>query len=130
MSDNEQSPQRVRITLTGQRTDGTRFEQRCSAKAGDRFEVGEDGYLVCVDTLGITERGCVMSEQPKLELFLFVWTQFCPDYSNGLAFAIAETVEQAQKLIEHKRGYRPTDWGPVQVFPATGPIAFCVSGGM
>ena len=64
------------------------------------------------------------------ELSLFVWTEFCPDYSNGLAFAIAETVEQAQKLIEHKRGYRPSDWGPVQVFPATGPIAFCVSGGM
>ena len=128
MSNNEQSPQRVRITLTGQRSDGTRLEQACTAKAGDRFEVGEDGYLVCVDTPGTTEGESVMSKQ-RPELFLFVWTQFCPDYSNGLAVAIAETVEQAQTLIEHKRGYRPTDWGPVQVFPATGPIAFWVSGG-
>jgi hypothetical protein len=69
----------------------------------------------------------VMSEKP--ELFLFVWAQFCPDYTDGLAFAIAETVEQAQKLIEQKRGYRPTDWGPVQQFPASEPIAFCVTGG-
>ena len=49
MSNNEQSPQRVRIIITGQRSDGTLFEQACTAKAGDRFEVGEDGYLVCVD---------------------------------------------------------------------------------
>jgi hypothetical protein len=69
----------------------------------------------------------VMSEKP--ELFLFVWAQFCPDYTDGLAFAIAETVEQAQKLIEQKCGYRPTDWGPVQQFPASEPIAFCVTGG-
>ena len=68
-----------------------------------------------------------MSEKP--ELFLFVWAQFCPDYTYGLAFAIAETVEQAQKLIEQKRGYRPTDWGRVQQFPVTGPIAFHVDGG-
>ena len=63
------------------------------------------------------------------ELFVFVWAQFCPDYSNGLAFAIAETVEQAQKLIKQKRGYGATDWGPVQQFPATELIAFCVTGG-
>ena len=130
MSNNEQSPQRVRITLTGQRSDGTQFEQVYTATAGDRFEVDEDGYLVCIDKPGTTERGCVMSKQPKLELFLFVWTQFCPDYSSGLAVAIAETVEQAQKLIEQSRGYKVSDWGPVQVFPANRPIAFCVNGGM
>jgi len=69
-----------------------------------------------------------MSKQ-RPELFLFVWTEFCPDYSDGLAFAIAETVEQAQKLIEQKRGYQGNDWGPVQQFPATEPIAFYVNGG-
>jgi hypothetical protein len=66
-------------------------------------------------------------EKPKL--FMFVWSQFCPDYTNGLAVAIAETVEQAQKLIEQRRGYEVHEWGPVQQFPATEPIAFCVSGG-
>ena len=37
------------------------------------------------------------------ELFLFVWDKFCSDYTDGLAFAIAETLEQAQRLIEKKR---------------------------
>ncbi len=63
------------------------------------------------------------------ELFMFVWDQFCSDYTNGLAVAIAETVEQAQELIEQRRGYQVYDWGPVKQFPVTEPIAFCVSGG-
>ena len=65
----------------------------------------------------------------KQELFMFVWDQFCSDYTNGLAVAIAETVEQAQHLIEQRRGYQVYDWGPVKQFPVTEPIAFCVSGG-
>lgn len=44
MSDNKQAPQRVRITLTGERSDGTQLEQVLTAKAGDCFEIGEDGY--------------------------------------------------------------------------------------
>ena len=65
----------------------------------------------------------------KPELFLFVWNKFCPDYTDGLAFAIAETVEQAQKLIQQHRGCVVYDWGPVQRHPLTELIAFCVSGG-
>ncbi len=65
----------------------------------------------------------------KQELFMFVWDQFCSDYTNGLAVAIAETVEQAQELIEQRRGYQVYDWGPVKQLPVTEPIAFCVSGG-
>jgi hypothetical protein len=99
------------------------------------------------------------------ELSLFVWEEFC---FGGLAFAIAETVEQAQKLIERRRvgskcavaqitnltadsgegladsvladalsmfpsAERPSfvvdDWGPVQQYPLTDPVAFYVSGG-
>ena len=70
-----------------------------------------------------------MSGQSKPELHLFVWDEFCSDYTDGLAVAIAETVEQAQKLIEKKRDCRVFDWGPVQQFPANEPIAFCVNGG-
>ena len=65
----------------------------------------------------------------KPELFLFVWTEFCTDFTDGLAFAVAETVEQAQRLIERNRGCAVTDWGRVQQFPVTGPIAFHVDGG-
>jgi len=57
MSDNKQAPQRVRITLTGQRSDGTRLEQVCTATAGDRLEVGQDGYIVRVDKACSTEGG-------------------------------------------------------------------------
>lgn len=71
-----------------------------------------------------------MSEQPKPELFLFVWDKFSPDYTDG-AIAIAETVEQAQKLINKSLRYevKVYEWGPVQKFPVTEPIAFWVNGG-
>ena len=65
----------------------------------------------------------------KPQLYLFVWTEFCTDFTDGLAFAIAETVEQAQRLIERTRGCAVSDWGRVQQFPASEPIAFCVTGG-
>jgi len=57
MTNNKQAPQKVQIIITGQRSNGTRFEQACSAKAGDRFEIGEDGYPACVDKPDTTEGG-------------------------------------------------------------------------
>ncbi len=65
----------------------------------------------------------------KPDLFLFVWDQFCPDYSDGLAVAIAETVEQAQRLVEQAKGYEVYEWGRVQKLPVTEPIVFFVNGG-
>jgi hypothetical protein len=57
MTNNKQAPQAVRIIITGERSDGTRFEQRYTAKAGDRFEIGEDGYIMRVDKACSTEGG-------------------------------------------------------------------------
>ena len=57
MINNEQAPQAVRIIITGERSDGTRFEQACSARAGDCFEVGEHGYIVRVDKACSTKGG-------------------------------------------------------------------------
>ena len=57
MTNNEQAPQAVRIIITGERSDGTRFEQACSARVGDCFEIGEDGYIVRVDKACSTEGG-------------------------------------------------------------------------
>ena len=104
----------------------------------------------------------------KPELFLFVWTCWRPDSADGVAFAIAETAEQARKLIQKKRvgskcavaqitnltadsgegltdsqladalslfpsadqpSFVVDDWGPVQQYPLTDPVAFYVSGG-
>ena len=33
------------------------------------------------------------------KLKLFIWPEFLPDYSSGLAFAIAETEEEAREMV-------------------------------
>ena len=45
MTNDKQAAQTVRITVTGERSDGTQLEQVLIAKAGDRFEIGEDGFV-------------------------------------------------------------------------------------
>ena len=62
-------------------------------------------------------------------LRLYVWEGFSPDYTGGMAFAIAANETDARKLIEKRRGYEVSDWGTLQVFPLTKRIARCVSGG-
>lgn len=62
------------------------------------------------------------------KLKLFVWDEFCPDYSDGLAFAIAETVQEAQELVINSMGYSTSSWGPVREYPIA-KIARSVSGG-
>lgn len=62
------------------------------------------------------------------ELKLYVWEEFCPDYSDGLAVAIASTMEEAQEEVQKILGFTAYEWGPVQVFPI-GKKAFCVTGG-
>jgi hypothetical protein len=64
----------------------------------------------------------------KQKLKLFVWTEFCPDYTGGLAVAIARDETHARKLIEKERGFRVWEWGKLTVYPIK-PIAKCVSGG-
>lgn len=63
-----------------------------------------------------------------MNLKLFVWENFNPDYSDGLAFAIAENINQAQELVIAKKGHNLSNWGIVKEFPIA-PIAFEVSGG-
>lgn len=60
---------------------------------------------------------------------LFVYTDFCPDYSSGLAVALAHTEDEARKQIEAYRGYKVYDWGTLAVFPVSRKMAQCVSGG-
>ena len=57
MTNNKQAAQKVRIIITGERSDGTRFAQFGSARVGDCFEIGEDGYIVRVDKACSTEGG-------------------------------------------------------------------------
>ena len=65
----------------------------------------------------------------KKKLKLFIWTDFCHDWSGGLAFAIAETESEARKLIEKERGYEVYGWGDLEVRPLTHRVGRAVSGG-
>jgi len=65
----------------------------------------------------------------KPELRLYVWDNFNPDYTEGLAFAIAGSEKEARKLIEQDRGFPVSDWGPLCVRPLNQRYATSVSGG-
>lgn len=60
---------------------------------------------------------------------LFVWTNFSPDYSGGLAFAIAKDEADAKKLIEADRGCTIYNWGTLEVRRLDRRTAKSVSGG-
>ena len=60
---------------------------------------------------------------------LFIWAGFCPDYTQGLAFAIAETETQARELIIEEYGYEPYEWGDLEIRDINISVARCVSGG-
>lgn len=62
-------------------------------------------------------------------LMLFVWTRFAPDYTDGLACAIAHDEPEARQMICVKLGYDPTDWGELEVHSFASPMAFAVAGG-
>lgn len=62
-------------------------------------------------------------------LKLYVWTNFCPDYTGGLAFAIAENEEKARELIKKQHYYEPYEWGDLAVHSLNKKIAYSVSGG-
>lgn len=62
------------------------------------------------------------------KLKLYVWTGFSPDYSDGLAFAIAASEEDAKKLIEDQDGEVYT-WGDLHVHDLNEPVAYSEAGG-
>lgn len=66
---------------------------------------------------------------PSKKYQLYVWNEFNPDYTDGLAFAIAKSEEEARKLVETQRGVRVSTWGSLSIHPLNKPIAFAVCGG-
>ena len=63
------------------------------------------------------------------ELKLFIWTGFSPDYTDGLAFAIAKNEAEAKKQIEAELGFSPFIWGELEVRSLSQRVAKCISGG-
>lgn len=65
----------------------------------------------------------------KTKLRLFVWEGFAPDYTDGLAFAIAKEEQEARKLVIKSCGYDPSVWGTLTIRPLSRKAAFAVAGG-
>ena len=66
------------------------------------------------------------------KLKLFVWTDFSPDYTSGLAFAIAKDEASAKREVRKIHPWMAddrSDWGDLTVHLVTRPISFAVSGG-
>jgi len=63
------------------------------------------------------------------KLKLFVWSGFSPDYSSGLAFAVAKSETEARELIELNRGYEVYTWGKLEILPINAKVARSVCGG-
>lgn len=62
-------------------------------------------------------------------LKLYVWDKFSPDYSSGLAVAIAPDAETAELMVIERMGYDPGEWGDRQEFDLDEPVVFVVAGG-
>lgn len=62
-------------------------------------------------------------------LRLFIWTDFCPDYSGGLAIALAKDETDARKLVKKAYGCDPYEWGKLEIRRADWRVARCVRGG-
>lgn len=60
---------------------------------------------------------------------LYIWTEYCPDYYGGLAFAIAKNENDARKLVEIERGFPVSNWGVLEIRPLNKPIARQLEGG-
>jgi hypothetical protein len=65
--------------------------------------------------------------KPKLKLF--VWEGFSPDYTDGLAFAIAHDESEGRKMIAENHGFSPSDWGKLSVHRLDRRCVYSVSGG-
>lgn len=53
-----------------------------------------------------------------VNLKLYIWTEFCPDYTDGLAFAIAENELEARQFIIkscESEGFNVWNWGKLEV---------------
>lgn len=65
----------------------------------------------------------------KSKMKLYVWTKFCPDYTDGLAFAMAKDETEARKLVVKAYGYEPYTWGELHVHLLTKKVGYAVCGG-
>ena len=64
----------------------------------------------------------------RKKLQLYVWTDFAPGYTSGLAFAIASNEQDARELITKDVGFEAEEWGELKIYPLNAPIAKAIYG--
>ena len=60
---------------------------------------------------------------------LYIWEHFCPDYTSGLAVAVAGSEQEARSLVIDAHDGAVWEWGELSVFELDCPVAACVAGG-
>jgi len=63
------------------------------------------------------------------KLQLYVWEDFAPDYTSGLAFAIAKNEVEAREIIMEGVGWYTSDWGTLSIHPLDKSFGTAVRGG-
>ena len=66
-----------------------------------------------------------------MNLKLYIWDDFYSDYSDGMAVAIASSLEEAKALVEENHGvpYKLYNWGDYYTVPLNSPFAISIVGG-
>lgn len=65
----------------------------------------------------------------KKQLFLYVWENVLSDYTSGIAFALAESEEEARKLVKKECPYAPEGEFDEKPLKVTTKKAFTLYGG-
>ena len=60
---------------------------------------------------------------------LYVWTNFCRDWTGGLAVAVARSEQEARQLVTEDYSCKPLDWGTLKVYRTTRKFAVALGGG-
>ena len=65
------------------------------------------------------------------DLKLYIWDDFYPYDTSGMAVAIASSLEEAKALVEENHGwpYKLKNWGDYYTVPLNSPFAISVVGG-
>jgi len=96
-------------------------------------EISEAHDILCKFKSADGYSSYLENDQPKRKLKLFVWTDFCPNYEGGLAFAVAENEAEARVLImahpDVIAARESHDWGKLSVHNLDEKVAFLVNGG-
>ena len=129
----ELAPNRVTVTANRNCETAAGGSKAMSERANPRTEIVIDESGKITIRSGGTLTGEAETDPEPIaepERRLYVWREFAPDYKSGLAVAVAESVDEAKRLVVGQLGFRPDDWGPVTTYTLSETVAaWAVTGG-